>query len=708
MADPATYRPPPGQVPDSPGVYRFRDEHGRVVYVGKAKSLRSRLGSYFQDLSALHPRTQQMVTTAASVEWTVVGTEVEALALEYSWIKEFDPRFNVKYRDDKSYPYLAVTLAEKVPRVQVMRGAKRPGTRYFGPYAHAWAIRETVDLLLRVFPVRTCSSGVFKRAAQSGRPCLLGYIDKCSAPCVGRISTEDHHALAQDFCDFMAGDTAKFLRRLERRMKQASAELEFEAAARLRDDIAALERATEKNAVVLPDGTDADVFALVGDELEAAVQVFHVRDGRIRGQRGWVVEKVEDITDAELVEHLLQQVYGDGAERHEPGRSSDGSARPERGAAAPGSAVPREVLVPVLPPDVDQVTDWLGTLRGARVQVRIPQRGDKKSLAETVRRNAEHALMLHRTRRAGDLTTRSLALREIQEALELPSAPLRIECYDISTTQGTHQVGSMVVFEDGLARKPEYRHFVVRGPDGTGARDDTAAMYEVITRRFRRYLEDQAVSGALDLGAGPDGDPVRVDLEGASVPGTPAPGTPVQGSPVVTGGEVPAEVPARPARFAYPPNLVVVDGGAPQVAAAARALADLGIEDVALCGLAKRLEEVWLPGEEYPVILQRSSEGLYLLQRLRDEAHRFALRHHRTRRSKGMTTSALDTVPGLGPARRAALLKHFGSVSRLRAASVEEIAEVPGMGRRTAETVLAALVPEGSEPTERSPGMLGP
>lgn len=686
MADPATYRPRPGQVPDSPGVYRFRDEHGRVVYVGKAKSLRSRLASYFQDLSALHPRTRQMVTTAASVEWTVVGTEVEALALEYSWIKEYDPRFNVKYRDDKSYPYLAVTLADEFPRVQVMRGAKRPGTRYFGPYGHAWAIRETVDLLLRVFPVRTCSAGVFKRAAQTGRPCLLGYIDKCSAPCVGRIGVEEHHALAQDFCDFMAGDTARFVRRLERRMKEASAELEFETAARLRDDIAALQRATEKNAVVLPDGTDADVFALVGDELEAAVQVFHVRGGRIRGQRGWVVEKVEEVSDAELVEHLLQQVYGEGDAVPTP-RSSDGSRRPEREHPV-NDAVPREVLVPVLPPEPDQVSAWLSAMRGARVSVRVPQRGDKRALAETVHRNAEHALALHRTRRAGDLTTRSQALREIQDALGLDSAPLRIECYDISTTQGTHQVGSMVVFEDGLARKSEYRQFAVRGPDGTGARDDTAAIHEVLTRRFRRYLEERARSERPDLGE----DGARDDV----VPG----GTQdaADAPRAARSGEVGAEVTDRGGRFAYPPNLVVVDGGRPQVEAAARALAELGIDDVALCGLAKRLEEVWLPGEDYPVILERSSEGLYLLQRARDEAHRFAIRLHRKRRSKGMTASALDDVPGLGPARRAALLSHFGSVARLRRATVDEVAEVPGLGRRTAQVVLDAL--NGASPAD--------
>lgn len=660
-------------------MYRFRDEHGRVVYVGKAKSLRSRLSSYFQDVAALHPRTQAMVTTAASVEWTVVGTEVEALALEYSWIKEFDPRFNVKYRDDKSYPYLAVTMGEEVPRVQVMRGAKRPGTRYFGPYGHAWAIRETVDLLLRVFPVRTCSAGVYKRAAQTGRPCLLGYIDKCSAPCVGRISPEDHQALAEDFCDFMAGETGRYVRRLEKAMREAAAELEYERAAKLRDDIGALQRATEKNAVVLADGTDADVFALAGDDLEAAVQVFHVRGGRIRGQRGWVVEKVEDLTDAELVEQLLLQVYGEGAGALPTAaeRASGGARRPER-AAERHQAVPREVLVPVLPTDTDQVEDWLSGLRGARVQVRVPQRGEKKALAETLRTNAQQALVLHRTRRAGDLTTRSQALRELQEALGLAEAPLRIECYDISTTQGTHQVGSMVVFEDGLPRTSEYRTFGVRGADGTGARDDTEAIHEVLTRRFRRYLADLEES-RVD---GSDGDAQGLVTDG------PAP---------VPSGEVPADGTGEPQRrrFAYPPNLVVVDGGPPQVAAAARALSELGVVDVALCGLAKRLEEVWLPGEDYPLILPRGSEGLYLMQRVRDEAHRFAIKHHRARRSKGMTVSVLDDVPGLGPARRAALLEHFGSLTKLRAASVEELAAVRGMGARTAQAVHDALANGG-------------
>jgi excinuclease ABC subunit C len=676
MADPATYRPAPGEIPDQPGVYRFRDEHGRVIYVGKAKSLRQRLNSYFQDVAGLHPRTQQMVTTAASVQWTVVGTEVEALALEYSWIKEYDPRFNVKYRDDKSYPYLAVTLADQYPRVQVMRGAKRPGTRYFGPYAHAWAIRETVDLLLRVFPVRTCSAGVFKRARQQGRPCLLGYIDKCSAPCVGKISQEDHHVLAEEFADFMAGDTARFTKRLTARMQEAAADLDYERAARLRDDIGALKRATEKNAVVLSDGTDADIFALAGDELEAAVQVFHVRGGRIRGQRGWVVEKVEALSDAELVQHLLQQVYGDA-----PGGD------PAASSAAAGS-VPREVLVPVLPPDLDQVQAWLSGLRGSRVHVRVPQRGEKHELAGTVLKNAEHALVLHRTRRAGDLTTRSQALQEIQEALGLETAPLRIECYDVSHNQGTYQVASMVVFEDGLARKSEYRSFGIRGSEGTGARDDTEAMREVITRRFRRYLAEREQAGDLELGLGED--QLAEALADADA-------GPVRSGPV-------DETTGRPQRFAYPPNLVVVDGGPPQVAAAAAALAELGIDDVALCGLAKRLEEVWLPGEEYPVILQRSSEGLYLLQRVRDEAHRFAITAHRKKRSKGMTVSALDSVPGLGPARSAALLKHFGSLKRLKAASAEEIATVPGMGARTAAAVVAALAGPGPQQPEASDG----
>ncbi|MCW2674997.1 MAG: uvrC, partial [Modestobacter sp.] len=418
MPDPSTYRPAVGSIPEDPGVYKFRDPAGRVIYVGKAKSLRQRLNSYFADVYGLHPRTRQMVTTAASVEWTVVGTEVEALQLEYNWIKEFDPRFNVRYRDDKSYPSLAVTLNEQFPRLQVMRGPKRKGVRYFGPYAHAWAIRETLDTLTRVFPARTCSAGVFKRAGQIGRPCLLGYIGKCAAPCVGRVSAEEHRQIVDDFCDFMGGRTEQMIRRLEHQMAEAAADLEYEKAARLRDDLGALRRALEKQAVVLGDGTDADVVAFAQDDLEAAVQVFHVRGGRVRGQRGWVVEKVEDSTTPDLVEHLLQQVYGD--EGHGHGR------------------LPREVLVPVAPSNAEELTEWLGGMRGAKVDIRVPQRGDKAALMSTVRENAEHALKLHKTRRAGDITVRSQALQELQEALDLPVPLLRIECFDVSHVQGTN------------------------------------------------------------------------------------------------------------------------------------------------------------------------------------------------------------------------------------------------------------------------------
>ena len=639
MADPSTYRPAPGSIPTSPGVYRFRDEHRRVVYVGKAKNLRARLTSYFQDIVNLHPRTATMVTSSASVEWTVVNTEVEALQLEYSWIKEYDPRFNVKYRDDKSYPWLAVTIGDEFPRVMVGRGAKKRGTRYFGPYSHAWAIRETVDLLLRVFPMRSCSNGVFKRSAQIGRPCLLGYIGKCSAPCVGRVTAEEHREIVDDFCDFMAGQTTAFVKRLEKEMYAASAAMDYERAARLRDDIGALNRAMEKQQVVLGDGTDADVIALSEDPLEVAVQIFYVRGGRIRGQRGWVADKVDDADTGGLVGRFLLQLY-------------DGEL---------GDSIPREVLVPALPEDAPALEQWLSGLRGARVSIRVPQRGDKKALQETVARNALQALGLHKTKRASDLTTRNRALEEIQQALELPSVPLRIECYDISNLQGTEVVASMVVFEDGLVRKGEYRRFVIKGVEG---QNDVASMHEVITRRFRRLLDERVESG--DFADSPDAQdetgPLLIDPD--------------------TG---------RPKKFAYVPGLVVVDGGPPQVAAAQRALDDLGIDDVPVCGLAKRLEEVWLPGQEDPVILPRTSEGLYLLQRIRDEAHRFAINHHRSRRSKSMVESLLDDVPGLGEVRRKSLLKRFGSLKKLRAATVEEIAEVPGIGTRTAEAIAAAL-----------------
>ncbi|MEU2701589.1 excinuclease ABC subunit UvrC [Micromonospora aurantiaca (nom. illeg.)] len=646
MADPSTYRPAPGTIPESPGVYRFRDGTGRVIYVGKARNLRSRLNSYFADPVGLHQRTRQMVFTAESVDWITVATEVEALQQEYTWIKQYDPRFNVRYRDDKSYPYLAVTLDEEYPRLQVMRGVKRKGVRYFGPYSHAWAIRETLDLLLRVFPARTCSSGVFKRAGQVGRPCLLGYIGKCSAPCVGSVTAEQHREIVDGFCDFMAGRTDSMVRRLEKEMLDASEQLEFERAARLRDDVAALRRAMEKQTVVLGDGTDADVVAFADDPLEAAVQVFHVRGGRVRGQRGWVVEKTEELTTGDLVHHFCTQVYGG-----------------EQGEAD----VPRELLVPELPGDADALADWLTARRGSRVSLRVPQRGDKRSLLETVERNARDALARHKLKRAGDLTTRSQALDEIADALAMNTSPLRIECFDVSQIQGTDVVASMVVFEDGLPRKSEYRRFIVRG-----ATDDLSAMSEVLRRRFARYLDARAETG--ELGEETASDPDRPGID------------PTTG---------------RPRKFAYPPQLVVVDGGPPQVAAAAKALAELGIDDVALCGLAKRLEEVWLPDDEFPVILPRTSEALYLLQRVRDEAHRFAITFHRQRRSKRMTESALDNVPGLGEVRRKALLRHFGSLKRLSSATVEEITKVPGVGRRTAEAILAAL--DGSTTTEAAP-----
>lgn len=646
MPDPATYRPAPGSIPVQPGVYRFRDPHGRVIYVGKAKSLRSRLNSYFADISGLAPRTRQMVMTAGSVEWTVVNTEVEALQLEYNWIKEFDPRFNIRYRDDKSYPVLAVTLNEEYPRLKVYRGPRKKGVRYFGPYSHAWAIRETVDLLTRVFPARTCSNGVFKRHSQIERPCLLGYIDKCSAPCVGRVSAEEHRRIVLDFCDFLAGKTDRLARDMEQQMNEAAEQLDFERAARLRDDIGALKRALEKQAVVFGDGTDADVVAFATDDLEAAVQVFHVRGGRVRGQRGWIVEKTGEPGDSgegQLVEQFLTQFYGEQAElagAGDAGGTVDGDEAT--------NPVPRQVLVPCLPDNADELTTWLSSLRGSRVALRVAQRGDKKALADTVKRNAQDALAQHKLKRAGDFTARTAALQSIQDALGLADAPLRIECVDISHVQGTDVVASLVVFEDGLPRKSDYRHYAIREAAGDGRSDDVASIAEVTRRRFYRHLHDTQ-------------HPTELAPEG------------------------------RSRKFAYPPNLFVVDGGAPQVNAAQAVLDDLGISDVAVIGLAKRLEEVWVPAEPDPLIMPRNSEGLYLLQRVRDEAHRFAIAYHRSKRSKRMTASALDSVRGLGEHRRKALVTHFGSVARLKEASVEDITAVPGIGVTTARAVLEAL-----------------
>ncbi|MGH3431219.1 MAG: excinuclease ABC subunit UvrC [Thermocrispum sp.] len=637
------YRPSPGTIPEAPGVYKFRDALQRVVYVGKAKSLRSRLNSYFADPALLHPRTRQMVETAADVEWTVVSTEVEALQLEYNWIKEFVPRFNVRYRDDKSYPVLAVTLHEEFPRPHVYRGPRRKGVRYFGPYAHAWAIRETLDLLLRVFPARTCSNGVFRRHGQIGRPCLLGYIDKCSAPCVGRVDADEHRRIVDDLCEFLAGRSDLMVRRLEREMSAASGDLEFERAARLRDDIAALRRANEKQAVVLGDGTDADVVAFAHDDLEAAVQVFHVRGGRVRGQRGWVVDidhtpgGTEQL-QARLAGQFLAQFYGEEADIAE--RTADA-----------GSPVPKQVLVPALPEDAEAIAELLSGLRGSQVRIRVPRRGDKRALAETVERNAKESLVQHKLRRAGDLTARSAALTELQESLALDTAPLRIECIDVSHIQGTDTVASLVVFEDAIPRKAEYRRFAIREAADEG---DVAAIAEVVRRRFARYKQEVLAP------------------EDAGRPGI-DPGT------------------GRPKKFAYPPNLLVVDGAGPQATAAAEVLSDMGITDVAVIGLAKRLEEVWLPADPYPVILPRAAESLYLLQRVRDEAHRFAIAYHRDKRARRVRASELDGVRGLGQARKQALIKHFGSVKKLKQAPVAEIARVKGFGTATAATVYAAL-----------------
>lgn len=663
MADPASYRPKTSEIPTSPGVYRFRDESGRVIYVGKAKNLRNRLTSYFQDLSQLHPRTQNMVTSAASVQWTVVGSEVEALTLEYSWIKEFNPRFNVMFKDDKSYPYFAVTMGEEYPRMMVMRGARSSGTRYFGPYTQVWAIRETLDLLERVFPIRTCSAGVFRRAAAQGRPCLNGYIGRCSAPCTGRISAAEHRKMAADVCDFMSGKVGPFLRDLEAKMWQASADFDFETAAKLRDDLAALKKVLERNAVVLDDGTDADVFALVADEIQASIQVFHVRGGRIRGQRGWVSNRTDEADEAALMQAALEQIYAEASpEQIHAGRGAKAAAPTsvDDVVHTPTSAIPRQVLVSHLPPSSQVLAEWLSQKRGAKVSVQVPARGPKRELMDTVRANAEEALRVYKTRRASDLTQRSLALQELGQTLGI-DAPLRIECYDVSHTQGTYQMASMVVFEDGAPRKNAYRKFAIRGPEGQGTADDTSAMSEVLERRFRRLAAEEAGEAELDGEA-------------------------------LESGPVDAET-GRPRRFSYRPDLVVVDGGIPQVNAARAAMDRAGAWDIPVVGLAKRLEEVWVVGDDFPVIFPRLSPALYLLQYLRDESHRFAITAHRKKRSQAMVKSVLDEVPGLGPTRQKDLLRHFGSLKQVRAATVVDLEAVKGIGPALAQVIFQHLHP---------------
>lgn len=681
MADPTTYRPAPGTIPTEPGVYKFRDEDRRVIYVGKAKNLRARLSNYFQDITQLHPRTRQMVLTAASVEWTVVASEVEALQLEYTWIKRFDPRFNIMYRDDKTYPMLAVSVGEAVPRAFFYRGPRRKGVRYFGPYSHAWAVRETLDLLTRVFPMRTCAKGVYNRHERLGRPCLLGYIGKCDAPCIGRVSKAEHRETVNELVSFMNGNTSKVTRELTQRMEEAAENLEFELAARLRDDLGAINKIMEQQAVVFGDGTDADLIAFSSDELEAAVQIFHVRNGRIRGQRGWVVERsgeqapLEPLEEGKpdpglpaLMQNFLIQFYSDAADRQKQELEED-AALNRRGVDQEshteehlGNVIPREILVQAMPDEAAEVKSLLEQLRGAQVDLRVPQRGDKRSLMETVEKNAKEQLRQHKLKRVGDITARSAALQDIQEALGMDQVPLRIECTDISHIQGTDVVASLVVFEDGLPRKSDYRRYRIKEAAGDGRSDDVGSIAEVTRRRFKRHNEDKL--------ANPDEEVEESTFADEKV------------------AEESAEAGRR---FAYPPQLFIVDGGAPQVAAAQEVFDELGIVDVTLVGLAKRLEEIWVPGDDEPVILPRTSQALFLLQQIRDEAHRFAITYHRQQRSKRMRSSVLDSVPGLGPQRRTDLVKHFGSVKKLKEASVDEIAAVKGFGPKLASVVFEHL-----------------
>ncbi|MCQ9342803.1 excinuclease ABC subunit UvrC [Corynebacterium kozikiae] len=682
MADPTTYRPASGSIPTQPGVYMFRDPSGTVIYVGKAKNLRARLSNYFQDLSQLHPRTRQMVTTASSVAWTVVGSEVEALQLEYTWIKKYDPRFNVKYRDDKSYPVLAVTVGERFPRAFFYRGAQRKGVRYFGPYSHAWAVRETIDVLTKVFPMRTCASGVFRRHEALGRPCLMGYIDKCAAPCVGRVSEAEHREIVDGFCSFMAGHTNEVVRSLTEQMNQAAEELDFEKAARLRDDLQAVQKITEQQAIVLGDGTDADVFAVAADELEAAIQLFHVRQGRVKGQRGWIIERTSDRPEdlAEQLQTFLVTFYTDlvDQEAHTQQREAKvarrgvdkeslkalaagtGAGRGSAARSGAGTVIPKEVLVGIEPTDVAATAEVLSKLRGAQVDVRVPQRGDKRTLMDTVARNAQETLKQHKLKRVGDLSARSQALADIQEYLEMDQVPLRIECTDISHIQGTDVVASLVVFEDGLPKKQDYRRYHIKEAAGEGRSNDVGSIAEVTRRRFARYHEDKMAV------------PEETEF------------TDIQTEDQPTGKR----------RFAYPPQLFIVDGGQPQVQAAQAVLDELEISDVTLIGIAKRLEEVWLPNDPYPVILPRNSQALFLIQQIRDEAHRVAIQFHRQQRSKRMKASELDNVKGLGQVRRRELVRHFGSLKQLKQASVEEIAAVKGFGPALAQNVFDALHPQ--------------
>ena len=750
------FRPKTSDIPAKPGVYKWRDGQGRVIYVGKAKNLRNRLTNYFQPLYLLHPRTQTMVLTARSLEWTVVATELESLTLEYTWIKEFDPRFNVQFRDDKTYPYLAVSTGEQVPRVWVTRSRKRRDTRYFGPYAKVWELRHSLDRLLRTFPVRTCTTNVFHKAQLTGRPCLLASIGKCSAPCVNQIEADEHRRLCEQLVGVMTGRLGRpYIAQLTRDMKEASAELEFEKAARLRDQIQMLETVVQQNAVVFDQDVDADVFGFASDELEASVHAFYVRAGSIRGERNWSVERVEDIADTDLMADLLVQVYSDEAGNDHPqsaaptapasggenaavlplagagtrsvtgggaatictSREAIGStqtltatdaiaraqATRERNTRrettgrvdllAPIAPVPREIIVPIEPSRRAELESWLTDQRGGAVTIRVASRGDKKQLMDRANENANQALQRSKMSRISDMGARTQAMNDVAKALGLNQAPLRIECYDISNTVGgAFQVASMVVFEDAIAKKSEYRRFSIRGKDGQGAVDDLSALYETLTRRFKHgnIAGDSGESIDAEQRAAKAEQQQEQSVSDANGTSSTTPAAITDASSFADSSEVVQQNTNRH-HFAYKPNLVVVDGGKPQVMAAAKALKDCGVDDVAVCGLAKRLEEVWVPDDDYPIILKRQSEGMYLLQRVRDESHRFAITYHRQQRRNGALRSALDEIPGIGESYQKRLLNHFGSVKAMRAASIEDFEQVKGVGHAKAEALYAAL-----------------
>ena len=750
------FRPKTSDIPAKPGVYKWRDGQGRVIYVGKAKNLRNRLTNYFQPLYLLHPRTQTMVLTARSLEWTVVATELESLTLEYTWIKEFDPRFNVQFRDDKTYPYLAGSTGERVPRVWVTRSRKRRDTRYFGPYAKVWELRHSLDRLLRTFPVRTCTTNVFHKAQLTGRPCLLASIGKCSAPCVNQIEADEHRRLCEQLVGVMTGRLGRpYIAQLTRDMKEASAELEFEKAARLRDQIQMLETVVQQNAVVFDQDVDADVFGFASDELEASVHAFYVRAGSIRGERNWSVERVEDIADADLMADLIVQVYSDAAGNNHPQSTSSSAPAsggeneavpPLAGAStrsvtgggaatistsreaigstqtltatdaiaraqatrerntrqettgrvdllAPIAPVPREIIVPIEPSRRAELESWLTDQRGGAVTIRVASRGDKKQLMDRANENANQALQRSKMSRISDMGARTQAMNDVAKALGLNQAPLRIECYDISNTVGgAFQVASMVVFEDAIAKKSEYRRFSIRGKDGQGAVDDLSALYETLTRRFKHGNIAGDSGESIDAKQCAAKAEQQQEQSASDVNGTSST-TPVAITDASSSDDSSAVIQQNTNRhhFAYKPNLVVVDGGKPQVMAAAKALEDCGVDDVAVCGLAKRLEEVWVPDDDYPIILKRQSEGMYLLQRVRDESHRFAITYHRQQRRNGALRSALDEIPGIGESYQKRLLNHFGSVKAMRAASIEDFEQVKGVGHAKAEALYAAL-----------------